>query len=357
MDKTEEEELEEARQKILKTQEAIRQKVANAQKKANVEKQANFQPFMEPDDIPEPSEDKPSPNEEKLRVDQIDAQKGRVANTDPIGGGTAVGAVTAGQDPVARADALEKWRYMSEKYRDRRLNKAKAQEKPVAQSQTVTENLTHDFDESKFQRDYERDFVEISDEKDELEELEREKIIEHLSAADVEVAPELVIQPDLETEDDVIKPQDGKLTVADVMTKDVISVIDTMTVEQVASIFNKRKITSVPVVDYHSKELVGIITMSDIIGHLFEDGVLLSMHPETSQLEPSGLGIMAKKVSELMRKVTFSISALKSIREACTLMEERQVQQLLVTKDNKMQGIFTSFDAVRILARFDLKLD
>ena len=183
--------------------------------------------------------------------------------------------------------------------------------------------------------------------------LERERILARLSSANLEVAPELLV----ESEQIDIQSHNGKLTVADVMTKDVVSVIDTMTIEQVSSIFNKRHISSVPVVNYHNKELIGIITMSDIIDHLFYDGVVLTLHEESNSLEPAGLALMDKKVSELMQNVTIQVSGASTIKEACALMEEKQIHQVLVTLANKVQGIFTAFDAVRILAKFDLKLD
>ncbi len=61
-----------------------------------------------------------------------------------------------------------------------------------------------------------------------------------------------------------------KLPIHEVMTKNVISVLDSTSIEQVVNIFNKHKIHSVPVINYLNKYLIGIITSTDILIHLFD---------------------------------------------------------------------------------------
>jgi CBS domain-containing protein len=293
------------------------------------------------------NEEEPAPNDDRLRVDQIQSQEGRVLNTGAMGGVSSVRPVSAAADPVHFADALEQWRYMSEKYRDQRL----AREKAAKPGKTDAPQVDL-FSETDFQHDYENDMVSISGTK-EKKYKEQEKILQRLSSANLEIVPELIVEP----EELEIEPQNGILTVADVMTKDVISVIDSMTIEQVASIFNKKKITGVPVVNYHTKELTGLISMSDIISHLFEGGMAFALHEENNALIPETLTIMDKKVSDLMKTNILRVSATSSIKDACNLMLENHIHRVLVTKNNRVQGIFTSYDAVRILAKFDVKIE
>lgn len=55
------------------------------------------------------------------------------------------------------------------------------------------------------------------------------------------------------------------LTARDIMTKDCVSILGDMNVEDLLEFFRETKFTSLPVVDSGDK-LVGIITLADIIG-------------------------------------------------------------------------------------------
>jgi CBS domain-containing protein len=54
------------------------------------------------------------------------------------------------------------------------------------------------------------------------------------------------------------------MLVKDIMSKDVVTVYETNTIEEVARIFIDKKISGVPVVD-SQKKLVGIISEGDLV--------------------------------------------------------------------------------------------
>ncbi|MBC7474713.1 MAG: CBS domain-containing protein [Candidatus Sericytochromatia bacterium] len=343
------------------------------------------------------NEEKPAPNDERLRVEQINSQEGRVMEGIPaISAVTSIRPIQAKSDPVNFADALEQWRYMSEKYRNKRLAKEKNgsefQDDVNSQSKVLKNSPNNSIPNNpdlltinKFQNNYEYDTVQLSpphnnleqnptykphlakpnqimsdkkvDEKDKKHDF-RDKIIQsliqRLSNANIEVDPALLE----EGETNEIEPSGDILKVSDVMTKNVVSVIDSMTIEQVASIFNKRRITGVPVINYHSKQPIGIISMSDIISHIFDDGLVSTFPIEGNNMfQQDTLAILDKPISELMHTEIIETSIDTTVKDACNLMIENDIHRVLVTQNNKVKGIFTSFDAVRILAKFDVKIN
>ncbi len=342
------------------------------------------------------NEEKPAPNDERLRVEQINSQEGRVMEGIPaISSVTSIRPIQSKSDPVNFADALEQWRYMSEKYRNKRLakerNTSEFQDDVNIQSQilkntpnNIIPNNPDLLTTNKFQNNYEHDTVQLSPPKDNLQsptykphiakpnQIKSDKnideqdkkhdfrdkiiqsLIQRLSNANIDVDPALLE----EGENNEIEPSGDILKVSDVMTKNVVSVIDSMTIEQVASIFNKRRITGVPVINYHSKQPIGIISMSDIISHIFDDGFVSTFPIEGNNMfQQDTLAILDKPISELMHTEIIEISTDTTVKDACNLMIENDIHRVLVTQNNKVKGIFTSFDAVRILAKFDVKIN
>lgn len=374
-------------------------------------------------------EKKPAPVDNSLRVDQIDTQIGR-ADLSPVRSISPVRPVTAAVDPVNFADALEQWRYMSEKYRDARNNRLN---NTVKQSPTA-KNDEYLYNTNQFQKQYEKDSIDINhtEEKKEppvdiailmdqvqekinyfqgnqnLEQIPqnqqnvqnvnsqnqieslshnynenhnyinpkstdenqpksqskpspsnnsedfRDRIISRLSTANLELSPELFDEHTHEG----IEPQGDILKVSDVMTKNVISVIDSMTIEQVASIFNKKKIMGVPVIHYQTKQPVGMITMSDIVEHIFDEGLVTSFPIEGNMMShQESLAILEKPVRDIMHTDIAQVDSETTIKDACKLMLDGDLHRIIITKNNRVNGIFTSFDAVRILAQFDVKVN
>lgn len=384
------------------------------------------------------SEEEPAPVDNSLRVDQIDSQEGR-ADLSPVRSINPVRPVTAKVDPVNFADALEQWRYMSEKYRNARVKKENS---PV--KQINRENFL--YNTNQFQKQYEADTFQMSKEEEveppqeiagimdqvqnkinyfqdnsnaraklqiqevqeppqeiagliddaqnkmnyfhgnqvakpnpQLEEAPkydqtynneynenhnyiqnkasredfRDRVISRLSTANLDIAPELIDENQYEE----IAPQGDILKVSDVMTKNVISVIDSMTIEQVASIFNKKKIMGVPVIHYQTKQPVGMITMSDIIEHIFEEGFVSSFPIEGNMMfQQDSFAVLDKPVRDIMHTNVVQVDSETTIKDACKIMINEELHRIIITKSDRVKGIFTSFDAVRILAQFDVKI-
>lgn len=144
--------------------------------------------------------------------------------------------------------------------------------------------------------------------------------------------------------------KDKRLRIAQVMSQEVYSIIDTTSVEQASNLMNSRKISGLPVVHYRSKFLMGIITMSDIIKHLFDQKSISTFQSEGMMLQQDTLAILEHPVKDYMITKVLSVSPDCLVSEACQLMVDNHIHRILVTEEEQVVGIFTSFDASKVLA-------
>ena len=122
-------------------------------------------------------------------------------------------------------------------------------------------------------------------------------------------------------------------TVGEVMTRDLISVLETASLAEAASILDSRKITGLPVID-GAGCLVGVLSQTDLV-RARANPHLVSNWP--------GLA-----VSQIMTKPALTVSATASLEEAARLMEERRVHRLVVTDATATPiGIISTSDLVR----------
>lgn len=127
-----------------------------------------------------------------------------------------------------------------------------------------------------------------------------------------------------------------KKKVNEVMTKDVLT---TTPEEEVVFAFEKLmkyKISALPVVD-ESGEMVGIVTATDLGHNLILDNYKLGT-----------------KVANAMVEDVVSVGPEESLSDVVSLMNEGTsegsiVNQLPVLKDNKLVGIISDGDIIRVL--------
>ncbi len=121
------------------------------------------------------------------------------------------------------------------------------------------------------------------------------------------------------------------LTIADVMTKSVISVDATLTVNEAAKMMEDTKVGAVIVMENNTP--IGIVTDRDfaikIVAHAYQ---------------------ITTPVKQIMSSPLFSISSDESVRTAADLMYQRGIRKLPVIDDEKVIGIITTTDIVHLLA-------
>lgn len=121
------------------------------------------------------------------------------------------------------------------------------------------------------------------------------------------------------------------MTVADVMTKSVISVDSSMTINESAKMMEDAKVGAVIVME--DSLPVGIITDRDF-------AVKVAAHAYQ----------ITSPVKQIMSTPLFAVNSDESIRTASDLMHERGIMKLPVIKDEKVVGIITARDIVNLLA-------
>ncbi len=125
---------------------------------------------------------------------------------------------------------------------------------------------------------------------------------------------------------------DGKtMTIADVMTKSVISVDSSMTINETAKLMEDAKVGAVIIMENNFP--VGIVTDRD-----FSVKVASHAYPITDS------------VKLIMSSPLVSINSDESVRAASDLMHDRGIRKLPVVENNKVVGIITATDIVNLLA-------
>ncbi len=121
------------------------------------------------------------------------------------------------------------------------------------------------------------------------------------------------------------------MTIADVMTKSVISVDASMTVNVDAKMMEDAKVGAVIVMENNTP--VGIVTDRDF-------AVKVAAHAYN----------ITTPVKQIMSSPLISINSVESVRTAADLMHDRGIRKLPVIDGENIVGIITATDIVNLLA-------
>ena len=121
------------------------------------------------------------------------------------------------------------------------------------------------------------------------------------------------------------------ITIANVMTKSVISVDASLTINEAAKMMEDAKVGAVIVMENNLP--VGIVTDRDfsvkVVSHAYQ---------------------ITSPVKQIMSSPLVSINSDETVRMAADLMHDRRIRKLPVIDDGKIVGIITATDIVNLLA-------
>lgn len=144
------------------------------------------------------------------------------------------------------------------------------------------------------------------------------------------------------------------MKVADIMSRDVVSVPPSAPLKDVARLLVQRRVSGVPVVT-DDGNLVGIVSETDLVRK--SDNVARHGQPPSNWLfgmdEREALKLESRTAAELMSRPAITVEADRTIAEAARLMAERSVNRLPVVSDGRLVGIVSRADVVRTFARPD----
>lgn len=148
------------------------------------------------------------------------------------------------------------------------------------------------------------------------------------------------------------------LKAKDIMTRDVITVTPSTTIEDLAHILIDHNISGAPVVDERGA-LLGIVTENDLISknkrlhiptimRLFDAYIMLES-PATIEKEIRKMA--AVTVNDIFIKDAVSVSEETSVEEIATIMSEKKAYLIPVVAGGKIAGIIGKMDLIKGIAR------
>jgi CBS domain-containing protein len=147
-------------------------------------------------------------------------------------------------------------------------------------------------------------------------------------------------------------------TVAEVMTRDPLTVTPDTPLTDVIRTIAERKISGLPVVDDAGK-LVGVISETDLMWRetgvtqppyiMLLDSVIYLENP--GQYERDLHKALGQTVKEAMSQKPITITPEKPLREAAQILHEHKIHRLpVLDRDGQVVGILTRGDVIRAMA-------
>lgn len=116
---------------------------------------------------------------------------------------------------------------------------------------------------------------------------------------------------------------------SDIMTRKVYTTSPQTSVQEVAQLLYRERISGVPVIDDQSNQLVGMVTEADIIRHIDRDDL---------------------KVAEIMTCQLVTVEEDTPVSDIATLLAERRIKRVPVVQGGRVVGIVSRADIVQAVA-------
>jgi CBS domain-containing protein len=116
---------------------------------------------------------------------------------------------------------------------------------------------------------------------------------------------------------------------SDIMTRRVSTTSPQTSVQEVAQLLYRERISGVPVIDDQSDQLVGMVTEADVIRRIDRDDL---------------------QVSEIMTCQLITVSENTPVSEIAALLTERGIKRVPVVQAGRVVGIVSRADIVQAVA-------
>lgn len=145
-------------------------------------------------------------------------------------------------------------------------------------------------------------------------------------------------------------------TVADIMTKDVVTVKQGTTIRELAEIFEKLGFGTLPVVD-DAGNLIGIVTESDLVeqGRNLHIPTVISLFDWVIPLEGEKTlerelqKMTAQTVGEIFSTDVVTVAQSDAVSTAADTMSSRKLHALPVVEGKRLVGMVSRIDIIRSL--------
>lgn len=153
-------------------------------------------------------------------------------------------------------------------------------------------------------------------------------------------------------------------TVADLMSREVLTVYEGWSVKRLAGFFVRHNIAGAPVVA-SDDELVGVVSQSDVVrfesrspaDSEIERMIRIYCGPYSADLTAEDIAHLKERASEtctvnsIMTPKVISVDPLSKAIDACIYMVESNLHRLFVTEKNKLVGVISAMDFLRKMVK------
>lgn len=149
-----------------------------------------------------------------------------------------------------------------------------------------------------------------------------------------------------------------QMLVKEIMNRDVITVTEENTVEDVIKLLLEHNISGVPVIN-EEKKVVGIVTEGDIIFRskklqiptyftILDSYIFLE---STKNFKNDLKKMVAYKVTDVMTKKVFTVEQEASIEDIATLMTTKKINRIPIVDKGVLVGIVSRRDIIKAYAK------
>jgi CBS domain-containing protein len=147
-------------------------------------------------------------------------------------------------------------------------------------------------------------------------------------------------------------------TVADIMTRDVVTVTRETNLRELAGIFESRRFGTLPVVD-GAGNLTGVVTASDMVeqGRNLHIPTVISIFDWVIPLQGERTlerelhKMTAQTVGEICSTDVVTVGPSDTVSRAADIMSSRKLHALPVVEGNRLVGIVSRIDIIRNLVQ------
>jgi len=141
----------------------------------------------------------------------------------------------------------------------------------------------------------------------------------------------------------------------DVMTRNVLVVTPSTSVEEIARLLVTNRVSAVPVVD-DNKTILGIVSEGDLLrrpetGSGRRRSWWLELLSDTPTLAADYIKSHGRHARDVMTPRVISVTEDTEVGDIADLLEHRQIKRVPVARDGKLVGIVSRADIIRALAQ------
>ncbi|HUU29884.1 MAG TPA: CBS domain-containing protein [archaeon] len=146
-------------------------------------------------------------------------------------------------------------------------------------------------------------------------------------------------------------------TARDIMTRNVITVNEDMTINNLIGIFLNNKISCAPVVD-KKNELIGIVTKTDVLGYFLDLDLDLTLKVGLKDILDSGkeygeLEIKSEmdlRVKDIMTPKPITARENTPIEKLAQTIIDKKIHRLVIKKGRSIVGLVSTLDLMYYIA-------